>query len=58
MNEAKRKYHRLGKSTTDCGRLNFLAKNFGDGVKGERILPTVDKKRDECYPSRNFRQVA
>ncbi|OLD90418.1 MAG: hypothetical protein DME29_09895 [Verrucomicrobia bacterium] len=54
MNEAKRKYHWLGKSTTDYGRLSFLAKNFGDRVKGERTTASVDKKRGECYPSRNF----
>ena len=54
MNEAKRKYHWLGKSTTDYGRLSFLAKNFGDRVKGERAPASVDKKRGECYPSRNF----
>jgi hypothetical protein len=58
MTEAKRKYHWLGKSTADFGRLSFLAKNFGDGVKDERVLPTVDKKRGECYPSRSFRPVA
>jgi hypothetical protein len=57
MAEAKRKYHWLGKSTADFNRLTFLAKNFVGGVRGTRVLPTVDKKRRECYPSLNFRQV-